>query len=89
MEYKNPTRSFTWTNGQDQPIMAAIDKIFCSTNFENNFPLASVQAVSRAGSDHVPLVIDLGLVPIRKPGLFRFEKWCLDRADFHDLVKSI
>ena len=28
MEYKNPGRSYTWTNNQEQPIMAAIDRVF-------------------------------------------------------------
>ena len=89
MEFKNPTRSYTWTNGQEQPIMAALDKIFCSTNFESNFPLTNVEAVSRAGSDHVPLVLDLGMEVMRKPSLFRFEKWWLNWTAFHDLVKSV
>ena len=69
--------------------MAAIDKIFCSTNFEQHFPLASIQAVSRVGSDHVPLILDFGLEVVRKPSLFRFEKWWLERADFHELVRSV
>ena len=89
IEYKNSTRSFTWTNSQELPIMAAIDKIFCSTNFEQHFPLASVQAAARASSDHVPLILDLGLEVIKKPSLFRFEKWWLDRVDFHELVRSV
>jgi hypothetical protein len=34
IELKNSTRSYTWTNNQSKPIMAALDKIYCTTNFE-------------------------------------------------------
>ena len=61
VELKNSSRSFTWTNDQEQPIMAAIDKFMCSSSFEQNFPLAYVISKSRAGSDHVPLILNLGI----------------------------
>jgi hypothetical protein len=31
IELKNSSRSYTWTNNQEQPIMAAIDKFFCNS----------------------------------------------------------
>ena len=79
MDYKNPTRSFTWSNNQEQPIMAAIDKVFCTTDFDQHYPLASISAGSRAGSDHVPLILNLGETPKRTNNIFRFEKWWLER----------
>lgn len=89
IELKNPTRSFTWTNNQEQPIMAAIDKIFCNTSFGQCFPLAHVAAKPRAGSDHVPLVLNFGINAVRKPATFRFEKWWLHQPGFGDLVKKV
>jgi len=74
IELKPSNRSFTWTNNQEQPILAAIDKIFCTTNFELKFPLAFVTTSSRAGSDHVPLLLNLGIEETKKPTIFRFEK---------------
>ena len=39
IELKNSSRSFTWTNNQDQPIFAALDKVFCNTVSEQKYPL--------------------------------------------------
>ena len=89
VELKNSTRSFSWSNNQNQPIMAAIDKIFCSTEFSQNYLLSYVTTASRAGSDHVPLVLNFGLNQEKKHTNFRFEKWWLEREDFHDLVRSL
>jgi mannosylglycoprotein endo-beta-mannosidase len=63
------------------PIMAAIDKIFVSTCWDAHFPMAHVQALARTGSDHTPLLINLGVgrENIQKP--FRFEKWWLEKEE--------
>jgi mannosylglycoprotein endo-beta-mannosidase len=59
VELKTSYRIYTWTNNQEHPIMAAIDKIFCSNTFEQKFPLAFVSTKARAHSDHVPLILNL------------------------------
>jgi len=69
--------------------MAALDKIMCTTSFEHNFPLSFVFVKARATSDHVPLILNLGTKGVKKPGLFRFEKWWLEQPDFKDLVAKI
>lgn len=46
--------------------MAAIDKIFCSTDFGQQYPMAFVNTASKAGSDHVPLILNFGLNQTRK-----------------------
>jgi mannosylglycoprotein endo-beta-mannosidase len=46
IELKPSNRTYTWTNNQEQPIMAAIDKFFCSGTFEQKFPLAFVSTKS-------------------------------------------
>jgi hypothetical protein len=66
--------------------LAAIDKIFCTTNFELKFPLSFVTASSRARSDHIPLLLNFGIEEAKKPGIFRFEKWWLQQPDFRDLI---
>lgn len=53
--------------------MAALDKLLCNSGFEQKYPRAFVTAKSRAGSDHVPLILDFGIDSVRKPTLFRFE----------------
>jgi len=69
--------------------MAAIDKLFCNTLFEQKFPLAFVTAKTKAGSDHVPLILDFGCHKVKKSSLFRFEKWWLEQPDFKQLVNKI
>jgi hypothetical protein len=89
LELKNSSRSYTWTNNQDRPIMAAIDKLLCNTLFEQKFPLAFVTAKSWVGSDHVPLILDFGCHEVKKPNLFRFEKWWLEQPGFKQLANKI
>jgi hypothetical protein len=61
VELKNFSRSFTWTNNQEQPIMAVIDKFLCNTSFEQKYLLAYVFSKTRAGSDYVPLILNFGI----------------------------
>ena len=78
IELKNSSTSYTWTNNQEQPIMAAIDKFFCNTVFDQKYPLSSVMAKARVGSDHVPLILNCCIHEQKKPRLFKFEKWWLE-----------
>jgi hypothetical protein len=68
--------------------MAAIDKVFVTTYWEQLFPAVSVRALPRVRSDHTPLVFDLGAFISPKVKQFRFEKWWLNIDDFHQLVTS-
>lgn len=69
--------------------MAALDKVFCTTNFEQNFLLAFVSTKAKGVSDHVPLLLDMGNRIPRKPSLFRFEKWWLEQPDFKEMVRKL
>jgi len=50
---------YTWTNKQECPILARIDRIFVSSDWELAFPLR-VKGLDRYPSDHNPLLIDTG-----------------------------
>jgi len=89
LELKNPYRSYTWFNNQDNPIMAALDRVLVNTSFDHLYPLANVMSASRAGSDHAPLIINFGINSTPKHSSFRFEKWWLLQPGFPDLVKKI
>ena len=89
IEIKNPTRTYTWTNNQDEPIMAVLDRVFVTTNLENQYPDVQIRAAPRVGSDHVPILVDLGTTPSKKPYMFRFEKWWLERDEFQTLVAEV
>jgi endonuclease/exonuclease/phosphatase (EEP) superfamily protein YafD len=55
------SRSFTWSNNQENQIMSRMDRIFVSTEFEALFPLAMATTLPRVGSDHTPIVWDSGI----------------------------
>ena len=35
IELKNTTRNYTWTNNQDNPVMAILDRVFISTDLDS------------------------------------------------------
>jgi hypothetical protein len=86
LEVKMSNRKFTWANSQVNLIMSTIDRIFCNTELDAFFPLASSQAYTRLGSDHTPILWDLGINHVHKPPSYKFEKWWLLREDFNGLV---
>ena len=40
LEIKLASRQFTWGNNQTNLIMSTIDRVFCTTDLESNFPLS-------------------------------------------------
>jgi hypothetical protein len=67
-----------------------LDHILVTTEWEQKFPLASVQALTREISDHTPLLLDGG-EPSHKGNVrnFKFELGWLTRDGFFDLVKEV
>lgn len=64
----------TWTNKQDQPVMVTLNRVLASGDWELHFPLCSLKALTRIGSDHNPLVLDSGEGNIQRSYIFFFEK---------------
>ena len=48
---------FTWTNRQVDPTHSVLDRVFASPEWDIRCPLASLRAITRIGSDHVPLLL--------------------------------
>jgi hypothetical protein len=86
MELNPQNKSFTWTNNQEVPILAKIDRIFVTTTWEALFPLVSVRALDRHPSDHNPLVINSGDNVSFGKKRFRCEKWWLEKDSFQEMV---
>jgi len=86
----NPSnKRFTWTNNQEHPILAKIDRVFVSGLWDDAFPLSSVKALDRFPSDHNPLVLDSGAnTCFDKKKRFRFEKWWLEKESFGSVVEK-
>lgn len=57
--------------------------------WDQHFPLSTLSALPRIGSDHAPLVLDTRGRRVTSPKIFHFEKCWLDHPGFHDLVASI
>jgi endonuclease/exonuclease/phosphatase family metal-dependent hydrolase len=49
-------RQFTWASRHTIPTYKKLDRILASVDWENKFPLVSVRALTRTGSDHTPLL---------------------------------
>ena len=82
-------RKYTWTNNQEILIMSLIDRVFCSTEAEIIFPLASCKALPRNPSDHTPILWESGGGDFNPKKKFRFENWWLQPEDFRELVEKI
>ena len=53
-------RQYTWASRRDMPTFEKLDRILASVEWEQKFPLVTVCAMTRTGSDHTPLLIDSG-----------------------------
>jgi hypothetical protein len=53
-------RRYTWANYADIPTYEKLDRILVTTEWEQKFLLASVQALTREISDHTLLLLDGG-----------------------------
>ncbi|XP_073357704.1 uncharacterized protein [Aegilops tauschii subsp. strangulata] len=53
-------RKFTWANSLPNPTYEKLDRVLASVEWEQKFPLVTVQALSRGFSDHTPLFVDSG-----------------------------
>jgi hypothetical protein len=53
-------RQFTWASRREIPTYEKLDRVLANVEWEQKFPLVSVRAMTRTGSDHTPLFIDSG-----------------------------
>jgi hypothetical protein len=72
------------------PTYEKLDRILMLTEWEQNFPLANVMALSRDISDHTHLLLNTSRAPSSgSQPLFKFELGWLLRDGFGDMVKEI
>jgi hypothetical protein len=48
-------RQFTWASRREIPTYEKLDRVLANVEWEQNFPLVTVHAMNRVGSDHTPL----------------------------------
>jgi hypothetical protein len=86
----NPSnKKYTWSNNQDNLILAKLDRIFATIDWEAVVPLVRVTALPKDISDHNPLLIDFGYDISFGKKKFRFQKWWLERGDVKEIVVKV
>lgn len=79
---------YTWTDKQLNPIMVALDRVFMNSSWEDHFPLVIAQSITRVGSDHNPLIVEVENSRGVKSKIFRFESAWLQQKGFREWVSA-
>ena len=78
-------RNFTWSNGQEPPILAKLDRALVNLAHTTTFPDTSLSPRAKPTSDHTPLFLSMS-TSIPKSSVFRFENAWLPRQNFLQTV---
>lgn len=82
-------RQFTWANSLPIPTYEKLDRVITSVEWEQKFPLVTVQALQRAVLDHTPLLVDSGeATHVGNKNVFSFELGWFEREGFLDLIAN-
>jgi hypothetical protein len=82
-------RQFTWANRRENPTYEKLDRVLASVEWEQKFPLVSARALTRSGSDHTPLLIDLGdQAHLGNKAQFSYELSWLSEDGFYEMIKN-
>lgn len=77
---------FTWTNKQLISIQSNIDRVLCTIEWEQFFPLCTVGTLTRIGSDHWPVVLVDGDHYKVNKRIFKFENQWVKKDGFQQLI---
>ncbi|WVZ78922.1 LOW QUALITY PROTEIN: hypothetical protein U9M48_026563 [Paspalum notatum var. saurae] len=78
-------RRYTWSNEQEAPTLVKLDRVLCTSDWEDIFPDCILQSQASQISDHCPLL--LGLKEGRRGKMrFHFESFWTKLPDFQDVV---
>jgi exonuclease III len=67
-------RRYTWSNERECPTLTRMDRWFCSIEWDEQFPDATLTAASSSLSDHCPILMSTAVQFVAKRR-FRFEKF--------------
>jgi hypothetical protein len=80
-------RAYTWSNMQDTPLLEKLDWIFTSSAWTSQYPNTTASPMARLGSDHIPIIIQIGTM-IPKSNIFRFQEYWLQFDGFKEIVEE-
>src|SRR6266540_4912302 len=82
-------RQFKWASRHAVPTYEKLDRILASVSWEQKFPLVTVRALTRTGSDHTPLLIDSGQqAHLGNRPQFSFELSWLQQEGFYEMLAA-
>lgn len=79
-------RTYTWSNEREAPTLVRLDRVFCTSAWEDLFPGHMLHSTAAGISDHCPLVLTLNSRCAGKPR-FHFESFWPKMEGFHDIVQ--
>jgi exonuclease III len=83
-------RKYTWANNLANPTFEKLDQVLLTTEWEEKFLLATLQALTREVFDHTPLLLNSGeSAHMATQPMFKFELGWLLRDGFLDMVRDI
>ena len=82
-------RSYTWSNNQEDPLFAKLDRILVSSLWEQQFPLVTVRTLVRGVSDHAALLLHTGIKSTINCKPFKFELCWLSREELPNIVNKV
>jgi hypothetical protein len=81
---------YTWENNLANPTFEKLDRVLMTTEWEEKFPLSTVQALTKEVLDHTPLLLNSGESShMAKQPMFKFELGWLLRDGFIEMAKDI
>lgn len=77
---------YTWSNMQTTPIQNVLDMIFVTNPWEDRYNLVKVQVITRIGSDHNPLFLNISSEQVPHPRYLKFYPSWLKQSGFRNWV---
>jgi hypothetical protein len=77
---------FTWSNKQQNPTLIKLDRILASTDWDSQYPKCFAWTKARVGSDHCPMILDLGVQGATRPKYFFFQDQWFLQENFTKMV---
>jgi hypothetical protein len=77
---------YTWSNERESPTFVKVDRMLCTSDWENIYPDCVLQSHASKMSDHCPLILGLkdGVISKKR---FHFESYWTKLPGFHEAVE--
>jgi hypothetical protein len=80
-------RQFTRASRRTEPTYEKLDRVLASISWEQKFPPVTGRALTRADSDHTPILNDSGInAHLGNKPKFSFELHWLKQEGFYDMI---